>query len=226
MESINTAITEAGRKEVFARHITGDMGVTVDENMGGLALIVLGILALGKIDPSFLNSIATIVAGMALMIVSVELGTELGKALHQLTGQTLNPSESARGVNAGVLGGIAGVILGILAIIGVARPELVSVALIVFGAAVLFDFIASAQLRALKMMTPETSEPSSQLAVAVATSTHTATTIVGVALITLGFLALSGVGGDIPVSVALLSLGGYLFLEGSAMVGRMMFWKA
>jgi hypothetical protein len=220
------AATEAGRREIFAKQMTEEMGVTMDETIGGLALIVLGILALARIEPSFLDSIATIVAGLALMILSAGLGTELGGVLHRLTGRTLNVSEPAGGINAGVLGGIAGVVLGILAILGVARPELISVALIVFGAALLFDFVASVQLRALRMMAPETPEPSSRLAVAVASSTDTATIVAGVALIILGILALSGLASHVLLSVALLSLGGYLFLEGSAAVGGMLFWTA
>lgn len=216
------AVTEAGRRELFKR-MTADMGVTLDETIGGLALIVLGILALAKLNPPLLNSIATIVAGVALTIISAGLAVELSRALSEYVGRPVDTGEFAKGLNAGVLGGIAGVVLGMLAILDVARAALIAVALIVFGAAVLFDFIASAQARSLRMMTGDTSEQSAR-AVAVASSTDTATIAAGVALITLGILALSGVAGEILVSVALLSLGGYLFLEGSAVVGRVMFW--
>lgn len=218
------AVTEAGRRELFAKRMTEEFGVTIDQTIGGLALIVLGILALAEIDPTLLNSIATIVAGVALLVVSAGLGIELSRALVDTTGHALNASETAPGVNAGVLGGITGIVLGILGVLDIARPELMAIALIVFGASVLFDYVTSVQVRALRMMTGETPEHSSRLAVSVASSTNTATMMAGVALITLGILALSGVGGHILVSVALLGLGGYLFLEGSALVGRMMFW--
>lgn len=220
------AITDAGRRELFAKRMSEEFGVTVDQTIGGLALIVLGILALAEIDPTLLNSIATIVAGVALLIVSAGLGLELSRTLAETTGHALNAAEMAPGMNAGVLGGIAGIVLGILAVLEVARPELIAIALIVFGASVLFDYVASVQVRALRMMTAESPEHSSRLAVSVASSTNTATMMAGVALITLGILALSGVGGHVLVSVALLGLGGYLFLEGSALVGRMMFWTA
>jgi len=220
------AVTEAGRRELFAKRMTEEMGVTIDQTIGGLALVILGILALAKIDPMLLNSIAVIVAGVALIIVSAGLGIELSRALVTSTGSTLNSSEMTSGLNAGILGGIAGIVLGILAILGVAETTLIAVALIVFGAAVLFDFVASAQIRALRMMTAESPPLSSHMAMGVASSSNTASMLAGVALVTLGILALSGIAGDILVSVALLSLGAYLFLEGSAVVARMMFWMA
>jgi hypothetical protein len=37
------ATTEVGRKEFFLKHFSNDMGITVDETIGGLALIVLSI---------------------------------------------------------------------------------------------------------------------------------------------------------------------------------------
>lgn len=220
------AVTEAGRRDIFSKHMTEEMGVTLDQTIGGLALIVLGILALAKIDPLLLTSIATIVAGVALMIVSAGLAVELSKGLSESTGNLLHTGEMANGLNAGVLGGIAGIVLGILAILDVARPELIAVALIVFGAAVMFDFVASAQVRALKMMTAESPPGSLRMAMSAASSTNTATMLAGIGLITLGILALSGVVSYILVPVALLGLGVYLFLEGSAVAGRMIFWMA
>jgi hypothetical protein len=81
----------------------------------------------------------------------------------------------------------------------VARLELIAIALIVFGTSVLFDYVASVQVRALRMMTAETPGPSSRIAVSVGSSTNTATMMAGVALISLGILALSGVGGHVLV---------------------------
>jgi hypothetical protein len=221
------AVTEAGRRELFAKQMTEEFGVTIDETIGGLALIVLGILALADINPLLLNSIATIVAGVALLVVSAGLGIELSRALTETTRHALNVNEAGAGLNAGVLGGITGIVLGILALLGVARPELVAIALIVFGGSVLFDYMATVQVRALKMMAGERAEHPSRLAVSVASSTNMGTMMAGIALITLGILALSGIAGSsILVSVALLGLGAYLFLEASAVVSRMMFQVA
>ena len=217
------AITEAGKRELFAKQMSEEMGLTVDETVGGLALVVLGILALRQFDPPLLNSIAVIVAGVALAFMSMTLSSDLAKAL-SAAGQKLNTAELVGSVNAGVLVGASGVVLGILAVLDVSRGVLNPVAVIAFGAAVLFDFVARAQARALRMMTEETPEQSARLALSAATNANTAALFVGVGLVTLGILALNGLSSAILVSVALLGLGAYLLLEGTSVVGYMVSW--
>jgi hypothetical protein len=127
-------------------------------------------------------------------------------------------------VNAGFLGGASGVVLGILALLDVSRAILNPVALIAFGAVVLFDFVARAQARALRMVTEETPEQSARLALSAATNANTAALFAGVGLVTLAILALSGLSSAILVSVGLLGLGAYLLLEGTSVVGYMVSW--
>jgi hypothetical protein len=203
--------------------MTEDYGVTIDETIGGLALVVLGILALANVAPPILNSIATIIAGVALMVVSAGLGLELTRAVTRSAGSSLNASEAGSGFNAGALGGLAGIVLGILALVGVETPYLVAIALIVFGGSVLFDYMTTVQVRAMKMLTEESTEHSARMAMSLASSTSMATLMAGVGLITLGILALSGLASEVLVAVALLSLGAYLFVEASSVIGRMMF---
>ena len=216
------ATTEMGRRELFFRHYNEGMGITVDETIGGLALIVLGILGLARIDPLLLNSIATIVAGIALLVVSAGLSAGLARAITgSPTGAAIDVEPMGSGMNGGVVGGSVGVVLGILALIHVATATLIPVALIIFGAAVLFDFVAGVQMRSLMMLTPESSPQSAALAVSAASLSNTASIIVAVGLVTLGIIELVGVGSPILGSVALLGLGAYLFLEGSAVVARL-----
>jgi len=94
-------VTEAGRRELSKR-ITEGMGVTIDETIGGLALIVLGILALAKLDPPLLNSIATIVAGVALTIISAGLAVELNRTLSEYVGRAVD-TESTTAKRCGVI---------------------------------------------------------------------------------------------------------------------------
>jgi hypothetical protein len=98
------------------------------------------------------------------------------------------------------------------------------VAVIAFGAAVLFDYVAHAQLRALRMTSAETPDQAARLALPAASSTSTATVLIGVTLISLGVLAVAGTNTNVLVAVALLSLGSYLFLESTAIVACMMSW--
>jgi hypothetical protein len=202
--------------------MTKDMSLTMDETMGGLALIVLGILALAGIDPALLDSIAAIVAGVALVFMSMALASEFAKAFST---SGLMTSEFDSGLGAGTLAGVIGVVLGVLAILDVARATLVPVALIVFGAAVFLDFIMTSQTRALRMMTPTTTGESARLAFSVAASTDMASILFGFGLVVLGILALTGMNGEILVAVAFLGLGGYLFLKGTAVVGHVLSWR-
>jgi hypothetical protein len=216
------AISEAGRDELFGRVATRDMGLTVDETIGGLALIVLGILALVGVYSALLNSIAAVVAGVAVVFMSLALNREFATAL-TASGRVSIASE-AGGVGAGTVAGIAGIVLGILAILDVARPTLMAVALIVFGAAAFLDFIMAAQARALRMTTVTSTGESTQVALSAAAGTEMASVLFAIALVVLGILALLGIRSEILISVAFLSFGGYLFLKGTSTVGHT-FWR-
>jgi hypothetical protein len=216
------AISEAGREELFGRVATRDMGLTLDETVGGLALIVLGILALAGVYPALLTSIAAIVAGVAMVFMSLALNREFATAL-SASGRGVVASE-AGGVGAGTIAGIAGIVLGILAILDVARPTLIAVALIVFGAAVFLDFIIAANTRALRMTAGTASAESSRLVLSAAAGSEMASILFAIALVVLGILALSSVQREILIAVAFLSFGGYMFLKGTAAVGGMLWW--
>jgi hypothetical protein len=212
------AMSEIERTRLAAEHEAGGAAVFMATMPAALALVVLGILALAKVDPMLLISIAVIVAGLVLVSDSAVLTRQIGAAIAARASDHINASELPSGLNAGVLGGITGVVLGILAILDVAPHILIAVAAIVFGAAVLFDFAARSQLRALKMTTSDTSEQSARLALATASSTSTAAIFAGVGLVTLGILALAGIGGEVLIAVALLGLGAYVLLEDATMV--------
>ena len=208
------ATTEADKEELLGLGLNYSLG----ETCGGIALIVLGILALAKIDPMLLNAIAVILAGIALLIEEGSLSTKYAGASSYGKAYGLETSPALDGVSAGTLAGISGIVLGILAILGIGAATLTAVAIVIFGAAVLFDFVARAQLTALRTVNREDSERSARLALATASSMNTAAMLVGVALITLGILALAGMT-SILVTVALLGLGAYLFLQNAAVAG-------
>lgn len=216
------AISEAGREELFGRVATRDMGLTVDETVGGLALIVLGILALAGVYPALLTSIAAIVAGVAVVFMSLSLNREFTNAL-SVSGRGLMASE-ASGVGAGTIAGIAGIVLGILAILDVARPTLVAVALMVFGAAVFLHFIMATQTRALRMTAGAVPSESSRVALSAAAGSEMGSVLFAIALVVLGILALTGVRSEILIAVAFLSFGGYMFIKGTETVGHMLWW--
>lgn len=184
----------------------------------GVALVVLGIIALSSTNPTILNSIAVIVGGIALAIEGATLSARYAKALASAAAAgNFNAAELSRGMSASLLAGLTGIVLGILAILGVASVELIGIALIVFGAAVLFDQGARSRLRMLRMTSGGAQgESSGAMALAAISSTSTAAVLVAVGLITLGILALAKVVPATLSSAAFLGLGTYLVLEGTA----------
>ena len=215
------AMSETEKTAFGAEHEAREVALSVATMPAALALVILGILALAKIDPLLLISIAVIVAGVMVATDSVGLTQQIATGLAAKAGHHLDASELPAGLGAGVLGGMTGVVLGILAILDVAPPTLIAVAVIVFGAAVLFDFAARSQIRALRMTTSETSEQSARLALAAASSTSTAAIFTGVGLVTLGILALAGVAPEVLMAVAFIGLGAYVLLEEASVAGHL-----
>jgi hypothetical protein len=215
------AIDEATHGEVLGRVMPAEAGLTIDETVGGLALIALGIVALARIYPGLIDSINIVVAGVALLFMTISLSGELAR-VYSTPSRDLMETEVGSGLSAGVMAGIAGIVLGILGILDIARPTLISVAVIVFGAAVLLDFAMMAQTRLIRSAVT-TSAESARVASA-PSGTAMASIFVGVALVTLGIIAVVGVRPDILVAVSLLGLGGYLFLKGTAIVAYIVSW--
>ncbi len=202
------ATTEADKQALLGAEFNYSLG----ESSGGIALIVLAILALAKVDPMLLNAIAVIVAGIALLIEDRSIRTRYADALSYAAARSPEAATAPDGVSAGTLAGISGIVLGILAILDIAAAVLLAVAIIVFGAAVLFDFAAGAQTTMLRTMDREGSEQSART-VHAAAPVWNSSILIAVALITLGILALAGLTSSILITVGLLGLGTYLFLQ-------------
>jgi hypothetical protein len=210
------AISETDRQEQL---LAIESNYALGETSGAIALIVLTILALAKVDPMLLNAIAVIVAGLALLIEDGSLTGQFGGIVARVPARRAGTAPAADRISAGTLAGVSGVVLGILAILGIASEVLTAAAIVIFGAAVLFDFSARAHTAALREMTGESSEESVRVELATAPSTNSSAMLISLALITLGILALAGLANSILVTVGLLGLGGYLFLQNAAMAG-------
>ncbi|MCO5170145.1 MAG: hypothetical protein M9894_27745 [Planctomycetes bacterium] len=109
--------------------------------IGGIAGILLGVLAILGVAPAILTPVAIIVFGAALLLggsLTLRVGEMAGPAGHDRTAETLRrATESSAGAEA--LIGMAAVVLGVLAVIGVAPETLVLVSLLALGAGVLLS---------------------------------------------------------------------------------------
>ena len=111
------------------------------EFLGGIAGIVLGILALFGTAPTVLMPAAVIVFGAALLLGSAA-AAELNWVANTPTGQPAN--ETVRGATTAASGGhvmvgLSALVLGILAVIGITPLVLTLVALLALGTAMLFS---------------------------------------------------------------------------------------
>jgi hypothetical protein len=211
------ATTEADKQGLLGFELNYSLG----ESTGAIALIVLAILALAKMDPMLLNAIAVIIAGIALLLEDGSLMSRYASVSPYVAARG-SAASTSDGITAGTFAGMSGIVLGILAILGIAAEVLAAVAVIVFGAAVLFEFATRAQTAALRMMIGENPDQVAGVAFAETTRRNTSAMLIAVALITLGILALAGLMSSVLVTVGLLGLGAYLFLQSAAAAGSLM----
>ncbi|WP_437943480.1 hypothetical protein WMF27_41430 [Sorangium sp. So ce281] len=195
------------------------LGGSLAEVLCGAATIVLAIIGLTGIIPGELASIATIVFGAALIAHGGAIASRFGA----LTRATPPVEWDTRGELGGGLGaelvcGAAGVVLGILALLGLAPMTLTSIAVIVFGGALLLGGGATADLGAL-----DTHGAHQHLAYVARQASMAAAglqSLVGAAAVVLGILALVGIYPMVLTFVALLELGAAVVVSGTAVSGR------
>lgn len=191
---------------------------SLPELAAGIAVIILTILGLAGVSPPFLVAIAVIVFGVALVLGGRAAVAELHRVLarHATT-------SSAVGVTNGwstvFLAGIAGIVLGILALLGVASAQLVAIAVIAFGAALLISANATLRMRVLVGTMGAANPTIDRLVQEAASDNAGLQTMVGLAAIVLGILALSGFAPTTLVLIALLGLGCFAGLSSSFLAG-------
>jgi hypothetical protein len=110
------------------------VGGSILEAFGAFATIALAIVGLAGIWPPVVAAVATIVIGAAALMEGGTLGLRSSRTTYE--GRT--EFQFAQGTfDANYLGGLAAVVLGILALLGIAAPTLLAVAVITLGASLL-----------------------------------------------------------------------------------------
>jgi hypothetical protein len=107
------------------------------EAVGGFAAVVLSILALVSVAPTYLPPIAAIVLGIALLFEGGAVASRYWRLPDEVVTGRWASMELASGMVTEFLAGVAGVVLGILALLGFAGILLTTIAGLVFGTALL-----------------------------------------------------------------------------------------
>jgi hypothetical protein len=186
------------------------------EGVTGAAAVVLAILALAGVYPVYLAPIATIAIGAAVLIKGGAV-TARSPYLRDEAGEFTMPVDVNGGMSTELAAGAAGIALGVLALIGIAPAVLLMVAVIVFGGALLMgggETFRLAQFGQRYFVAEETTRIAAE-------SAGGAETLIGLAAIVLGILALTGVQPTTLTLVGLLIIGIAQLACGLALGARM-----
>lgn len=204
-----------GEEQTTAAVLTGGTSL---ELVGGGAAVVLAIVGLAGYLSEYMAAIATIAIGGALLAHGAAVTARWSDTLRRAAADRRERFELREGIGSELFGGAAGIALGILALAGVTPFVLLAVAAIVLGAAVLLG--APVQLDLARLAPDQDARVGRVTYEAVEGSTSTML-FVSLGAVVLGILALIRVGPALTlVMVAMLALGGALFLGGSALTTR------
>jgi hypothetical protein len=182
-----------------------------------LAAVVLSIIGLVGVLPTYMAAIATIGLGVMLLFEgasvvfrSYELLAEAGAT------ENLDASEISRAVTAELLAGVAGLVLGILALVGKVPLTLTAVAVITYGGMLV---LTSGESIWLNWLAVGDNEVVRHLVRSLRGAAADAQLLVGLAGVVLGILGLIGIKAMTLVLVALLAIGASALLRNSALGG-------
>jgi hypothetical protein len=197
------------------------LGGSLAEGIVGGATIVLALIGLSNMYPSYMIPIATIAMGAAFLLEGGAISVRFSKLLSETSKDRLDEAEFGMGLTSEFVGGIAGVVLGILALVGLYPMVLVPVAVLVFGATLMFSSGATVRLDALELEGLEGSRFKRISHEAVKASAGVEF-LLGLSAVILGIIALVG---TVPATlslVALLIVGVSTFVTGAAVSTRML----
>jgi hypothetical protein len=191
--------------------------------IGGIATIVLAVVALAGVHPEIILPIAVIVFGAALLIQGGTMLSEYASIIFPAGTTSVSSEQIGVGsLSALFLVGVAGIVLGVLALLGISSWILTAIAVIAFGGALLLSSNSVRHLYMLQTCMSRSSEPrggSELLAGEMASGSAGVQMLAGLAAIVLGILAVVGVNPLVLLLSALIVLGATVVLTGSALSG-------
>jgi hypothetical protein len=198
-----------------------EAGGSIAEAGGGIAIIVLAIIALaGAAVGAALTSVAVIVLGASFLVEGGAVASEFARLLGaQRTGEV----RLGGGVTAEMAGGATILVLGILALLGIHATVLVPAAVIVGGALLLLTAGTLLEITHLRAHLSGGTEGGTRVVSTGVSGEAGMQFLAGAAAIVLGIIAFSPSMGPMALSaVALLVLGGALAINATAMTTSLM----
>lgn len=197
--------------------------------IGGIATVVLAIVALAGVHAEMVLGIATIIFGAALLIHGGTLLSEYANMIFPPGTSAASTQEFSGGMLSAVfLVGAGGIVLGVLALLGIYPTELTSVAVIAFGSALMLSSNAVWHMHLLKRSAMLARAPRDGrigreiLAGEMASGSAGMQALAGLAGAILGILAVVGSAPATLTMVAFLVLGTAIVLTGDALSGAVL----
>ena len=197
--------------------------------IGGIATVVLAIVALAGVHSDMIIAIATIIFGAALLVHGGTLLSEYASLIFPPgTPVAATQDFSGGSLSAVFLVGAGGIVLGVLALLGILPVELTAVAIIAFGSTMVLSSNAVWHMHHLKRssMLAKNAQDwhlwSEILAGEMAAGSAGMQALAGLAAVVLGILGVVGTNPATLTMVGLLVLGTTIVLTGSALSGAVL----
>jgi hypothetical protein len=183
-------------------------------------VVVLSILGIAGVLPTYLAAIAVIGLGAILLFQGVTVVLHYGELLYEAGGESkAGAAEVSRGLTTEFLAGMTGIVLGVLALIGIVPTTLLSVAVITYGGTLL---LTSGEALWLNSLGTKHDSLVVQLMQSMSLATVGAQVLVGLASVVLGILGLVGTASMMMVLVALLATSVSILLRSSSVGGLLL----
>jgi hypothetical protein len=192
---------------------------------GGIATIVLAIIALAGVNTAVMVPIAVIVFGAALLIQGGALLSEHARIILPTEAGLASAEQFSGGsLSAVFLVGASGIVLGVLALLGIAAETLSAVAIIAFGAALIMTSNSVRELYVARraVMRAGMHNASELVAGEMASGSAGVQLLAGLTAVVLGILAVAGTNPPVLILSALIVLGATVLLSGSTLSGMVM----
>jgi hypothetical protein len=193
-------------------------GGSLLESIGGGGAVVLAILGLAGVLPLWMAAIGTIAVGGALIAQGAAIASRWDDLLERIGGERTTRAELGGGMGAETLGGAAAVVLAVIALAGTLPVELLSIAAIVLGGALLLGSPTQTEVAQVDVGASPVVRRATRSAADASTGLLA---LAGIGSAVLGVLALIMRGDAMTLSlVAILVVGGALLLSGGAVTAR------
>jgi len=194
------------------------IGGSLTEEIIGVGVTVLAIIALIGFMPESITAIAVIAIGAAFMFEGGAISRQLSDIL---AGTSIDVHSLGYGMTAEFLTGFAGVALGVLALVNVVPMILLPAAAIVFGGGFIAGTSLTSKLSHIAVNTSGEHNIVQQVSKEAISAVGNVRILMGIGLITLGVLSLVGVSPLVLSTIAVLGAAFTELMSGTALSGHL-----